>query len=372
MLRQEFQGKTGLVKFKHRQRIGAEYEIMHLESKQSKSQRTNHWNQVGSAVGAQIQLQNTFWMEKRLLTASRIKVVTIEYNPVLMVSKEEAQSDQNCLLDYPCKRYLPLPENRTSNSTRRKSLNLCCTGFLIDMIHMFAKDLGVTFELYLVEDGKYGSFDAATGQWNGMVKDLIDEKAEMALAALTINSERATAVDFSEPYFFEDFKILISSTQVENSAILFGFLDPFDGNLWIAFLSMINIVLVITWLLEKYSPFGHHRSSYEPQQHSFGITACMSYVWGAVFKLQLDDVMPKSSSARLTAAVFSFATLILTTSYTANLAASIVTSDVQLPIVGIRDPKVRQSAKPLCFNSCDNTQCITLFDYSHLTISPFF
>ena len=92
--------------------------------------------------------------------------------------------------------------------------------------------------------------------------------------------------------------------------------------------------------LERLSPYGHYKRNYGYQKNAFNLPVCMSYIWSTVFKLQLDDVMPRSSSARFTAAVFSFVTLVLTTSYTANLAASVVSLDVKLPITGIRDPKV--------------------------------
>ena len=228
----------------------------------------------------------------------------------------------------------PIPRNSTS----KKPVKYCCAGLLIDMVHMLAKDLGVHFDLYLVEDDHFGSFDRVTGQWNGMVKDLIDRNADMALAPMDINVARMTAIDFSQPFFVSELKILVSSTQAENASNIFGFLGPFDGYLWIALLVIVNVVLVVIWFLEKISRYGHHRT--DPERRRFGIAVCMSYVWSTVFKLTLDDITPKSFSARLTSAAFSFATLIIATSYTANLAASIVTFDIQLPITGIRDPKV--------------------------------
>lgn len=36
--------------------------------------------------------------------------------------------------------------------------------------------------------------------WNGLIKDLIDEKADMCVTSLKLNSERARDIDFSIPY----------------------------------------------------------------------------------------------------------------------------------------------------------------------------
>lgn len=47
-------------------------------------------------------------------------------------------------------------------------------GYCIDLLRELAKILGFIYEVHLVEDGKYGAQDENTGQWNGMVKELMD------------------------------------------------------------------------------------------------------------------------------------------------------------------------------------------------------
>lgn len=47
-------------------------------------------------------------------------------------------------------------------------------GYCIDLLRELAIILGFTYEIRLVDDGKYGSQDESTGQWNGMVKELMD------------------------------------------------------------------------------------------------------------------------------------------------------------------------------------------------------
>lgn len=46
-------------------------------------------------------------------------------------------------------------------------------GYCIDLLKELAHILGFSYEIRLVEDGKYGAQDDK-GQWNGMVKELID------------------------------------------------------------------------------------------------------------------------------------------------------------------------------------------------------
>lgn len=47
-------------------------------------------------------------------------------------------------------------------------------GYCIDLMKELANILGFTYEVRLVEDGKYGAQDENTGQWNGMVRELMD------------------------------------------------------------------------------------------------------------------------------------------------------------------------------------------------------
>ena len=46
------------------------------------------------------------------------------------------------------------------------------------------------FMIYTVPDGLYGVFDHTTNQWNGIVKELIDRKADIAVGPMTINYAR--------------------------------------------------------------------------------------------------------------------------------------------------------------------------------------
>ena len=46
------------------------------------------------------------------------------------------------------------------------------------------------------QDGGWGSLDSDTGQWNGMVSNLVNGEADLTSAALVICCGRTDAVDF--------------------------------------------------------------------------------------------------------------------------------------------------------------------------------
>lgn len=44
----------------------------------------------------------------------------------------------------------------------------------MDLLDELADRIGFKYQLYLVNDGKYGAQEARTGTWNGMVADLVN------------------------------------------------------------------------------------------------------------------------------------------------------------------------------------------------------
>lgn len=55
-----------------------------------------------------------------------------------------------------------------------ESQNETLEGFCIDLLKAIAELVGFEYRLTLVPDGKYGVYNYNTGEWNGMVKQLID------------------------------------------------------------------------------------------------------------------------------------------------------------------------------------------------------
>ena len=71
-------------------------------------------------------------------------------------------------------------------------------GFVPDMVEILGKMLNFNFTLKIVSDGKYGGFDGA--RWNGMISEVLESEADMAVADLSITTERLNAVEFSMPW----------------------------------------------------------------------------------------------------------------------------------------------------------------------------
>ncbi len=48
-------------------------------------------------------------------------------------------------------------------------------GLSIDILEKMRETLKFNYKIYLVPDGKFGVKDKLTGQWNGIVKEIIDK-----------------------------------------------------------------------------------------------------------------------------------------------------------------------------------------------------
>lgn len=48
-------------------------------------------------------------------------------------------------------------------------------GFCVDMLDQIARDLGFNYTIKLVDDGQFGAPSGDTGEWTGMVKELMDK-----------------------------------------------------------------------------------------------------------------------------------------------------------------------------------------------------
>lgn len=48
-------------------------------------------------------------------------------------------------------------------------------GFCIDLLRLIGSMVGFEYRIELVPDGKYGVIDLETGEWNGIVKQLMEK-----------------------------------------------------------------------------------------------------------------------------------------------------------------------------------------------------
>ncbi|XP_075800300.1 glutamate receptor ionotropic, kainate 2 isoform X3 [Microtus pennsylvanicus] len=127
-------------------------------------------------------------------------------------------------------------------------------GYCIDLLRELSTILGFTYEIRLVEDGKYGAQDDVNGQWNGMVRELIDHKADLAVAPLAITYVREKVIDFSKPFMTLGISILYRKPNGTNPGV-FSFLNPLSPDIWMYILLAYLGVSCVLFVIARFSPY---------------------------------------------------------------------------------------------------------------------
>lgn len=124
-------------------------------------------------------------------------------------------------------------------------------GYAVDLIHEISRSLGFNYKIQLVPDGSYGSLNKMTGEWNGMIRELLEQRADLAIADLTITFEREQAVDFTTPFMNLGVSILYRK-PIKQPPNLFSFLSPLSLDVWIYMATAYLGVSVLLFILAKW------------------------------------------------------------------------------------------------------------------------
>ncbi|XP_040031508.1 glutamate receptor 1a isoform X3 [Gasterosteus aculeatus] len=240
-------------------------------------------------------------------------------------------------------------------------------GYIVELAAEIAKHVGYQYKLKVVSDGKYGARDPETKMWNGMVGELVYGKADVAVAPLTITLVREEVIDFSKPFMSLGISIMIKKPTKSKPGV-FSFLDPLAYEIWMCIVFAYIGVSVVLFLVSRFSPYEWHAEDYEeggepqtptqasatngmqgqtqtqqstnqqsPEQtNEFGIFNSLWFSLGA-FMQQGCDISPRSLSGRIVGGVWWFFTLIIISSYTANLAAFLTVERMVSPIESAED-----------------------------------
>ncbi|VEN59732.1 unnamed protein product [Callosobruchus maculatus] len=226
-------------------------------------------------------------------------------------------------------------------------------GYCKDLANLIAKKLGINYELRIVKDGQYGSENhEVKGGWDGMVGELVRQEADMAIAPMTITSERERVIDFSKPFMSLGISIMIKK-PVKQKPGVFSFLNPLSKEIWVSVMFAYVAVSIVLFVVARFSPYEwrliHSSINGEPRgtlgQHTnHGGTMAndftmMNSLWFALgaFMQQGGELSPRSISGRIVGACWWFFTLILISSYTANLAAFLTVERMVAPINSAED-----------------------------------
>ncbi|XP_075752246.1 glutamate receptor ionotropic, kainate 2 isoform X3 [Rhipicephalus microplus] len=281
-------------------------------------------------------------------------------------------------------------------------------GFCVDLLREISRYLDFRYRIKLVRDGAHGSRDAQ-GRWNGMVRELVDREADLAVGDITITSSREEAVDFTLPFMTLGVSILFRKNQEEHSLLFF--LSPLSFDVWLCVAAAhVVISLLLCWVTRvqtfrwRRSTAAHTHYCCECEQTSaycshdcVGEKVCESaYVdvinvkdysnnlithtdcrkssgcdsvgstdivknrltllnslWFTISSIMQQgcEPLPRSTSTCIICATWWLFSFVLVSSYTANLASFLTRERLKLPIESVEDLAKQSEIRYGCVRS---------------------
>ncbi|KAH8278958.1 hypothetical protein KR018_011777 [Drosophila ironensis] len=351
-------GETGQVAFDDNgDRIYAGYDVINIREQQKKHVVGKFsYDSERAKMRMRINDSEIIWPGKQrrkpegIMIPTHLKVLTIEEKPFVYV-RRMGDDEFRC---EPDERPCPL-----FNATDSTANEFCCRGYCIDLLIELSKRINFTYDLALSPDGQFGHYILRnnTGmtlrkEWTGLIGELVNERADMIVAPLTINPERAEYIEFSKPFKYQGITIL--EKKPSRSSTLVSFLQPFSNTLWILVMVSVHVVALVLYLLDRFSPFGRFKLSHSDsnEEKALNLSSAVWFAWGVLLNSGIGEGTPRSFSARVLGMVWAGFAMIIVASYTANLAAFLVLERPKTKLSGINDARLR--------NTMENLTCATV------------
>ncbi|CAF3809797.1 unnamed protein product [Rotaria magnacalcarata] len=217
-------------------------------------------------------------------------------------------------------------------------------GFCLDLAEKVCSILNITCKFRIVHDGGFGSKNATSGTWDGMVGEVVSRVADMAIAPLTISQKRMEVVDFSKPFMNLGISIMSSTRRRHHYRKRHRTADKPDDK-----------------AKEKKQEEEEFKKS---DVHIFGISNALFFSF-ASFMRQSINLVPKSLSGRVAATSWWYFSLIFVSSYTANLVAFLTVEKLVTPIESVEDLAKQEEIK---YGSVRNGTTAAFFEKSNVSI----
>ncbi|XP_076379484.1 glutamate receptor ionotropic, kainate 2 isoform X6 [Megalopta genalis] len=213
-------------------------------------------------------------------------------------------------------------------------------GFCIDLLKWIASQVGFQYAIRLVPDHMYGVYDPETKEWNGIVRELMEKRADLAVASMTINYARESVIDFTKPFMNLGIGILFKVPSSQPTR-LFSFMNPLAVEIWLYVLAAYMLVSFTLFVMARFSPYEWNNphpclAESDVVENQFSVSNSFWFITGT-FLRQGSGLNPKATSTRIVGGIWWFFTLIIISSYTANLAAFLTVERMITPIENAAD-----------------------------------
>ncbi|KAM2995254.1 hypothetical protein FF2_042241 [Malus domestica] len=215
--------------------------------------------------------------------------------------------------------FVKVTKNPSTNTTE-------VTGFSIDVFEAAVEVLpyALPYEFIPFEN----SDGTMAGTYNDLVYQVSLEKFDAVVGDTTIRANRSLYVDFTMPYT-ESGVVMVVPSRDTRSKNAWVFLKPLTWDLWLTTFCFFIFIGFVIWVLE-------HQINEDfrgPPSHQVGTSFWFSFST-MVFSHRERVV---SNLARFLMIIWVFVVLVLTQSYTANLASLLTVEQLQPTFTNIKD-----------------------------------
>ncbi|CAH8491937.1 unnamed protein product [Dicrocoelium dendriticum] len=216
-------------------------------------------------------------------------------------------------------------------------VNGCCAGLTMDLLMELMKDLNFEADLFEVPDGLWGAW--TPDGWNGIIRTLMDNEADMAITSLKITPNRSQQVEFSVPFL--ETGIAVTVALREGAISPTAFLKPYDYQAWcLILLFSVHASGAALFLFEWLSPNGLNRG--RNAEHRFTFFRSLWLIWSMLFGAAVNADNPRGVASRFLANIWALFALVFLASYTANLAAFMIAKEDYYDLSGMNDWRLQQ------------------------------
>ncbi|KAG8225898.1 hypothetical protein J437_LFUL006130 [Ladona fulva] len=265
-------GLTGHIEFNEGKRSNFRLDLLKLKREQLR--KVGYWS---PSTGINLTDASAFY--ETYATNITLVVMTREEKPYVMVKEDR---------------------NLTGNARFE--------GFCIDLLKWIASQVGFHYVIRLVPDHMYGVYDPETRQWNGIVRELMDKRADLAVASMTINYARESVIDFTKPFMNLGIGILFK-VPTSQPTRLFSFMNPLAVEIWLYVLAAYLLVSFTLFVMARFSPYEWNNphpclADSDVVENQFSVSNSFWFITGT-FLRQGSGLNPKVSES-LPSRLFSF------------------------------------------------------------------
>ncbi|GIL75500.1 hypothetical protein Vretimale_8129 [Volvox reticuliferus] len=219
------------------------------------------------------------------------------------------------------------------------------SGLLIELLNKILTNIAISYpyEIYLSPSNAGGTL--SNGTWNGVVGELVAQRADIALFPLTRTGSRLAYIDCTYSYYDAGLALLVGDGRVSPGPL--SVLAPFSLTLWMTLLATVIGVALLFWGLDVYGRWIRNKQ-FDALRASGVLTDRQ------VARAKKEDGNPvlisfmaaagaperpgrNSWGVQVLYVVYCFFCLIVLSSYTANLTSYLAVRQSYVGVSGLQD-----------------------------------